>query len=296
MEHRTAGALAVDTHHPYDAAARKPNNLLAPSSSPSPFSPFSSPSSPAPPQQQQPDHGNPAPLIKRVQHDLAEALRLHSSPHVQQRLLLLAAQRAWVEQVVRDALEALASVGASGGGEKVGAAAEGGEVVGGSDEGGARRSREAVRSDGWRRQWAMMAPRRTTTAREKDGEGVRRECVATLAACHASLLSAVAKMQRMEEEGVVVAMGETGTVGKTGGLVVGGGGRDDGIAGLPTYESSRNDERVVPWEYRPEGDAILRPSSTRKRFIKSRRDEKPRNVEEDLRGGGKREMWKRVVI
>ncbi|KAF4544175.1 hypothetical protein BFW01_g695 [Lasiodiplodia theobromae] len=278
MEHRITCALAADLpynhhHHQNDAAARKPNLLapFAPSSSP-----FSSPSSPAPPQQQQPDD-HPAPLIKRIQHDLAEALRLHSSPPVQQRLSLLAAQRAWVEEVVRDALEALAAVGGE---------------VGGSDEGEVvRRSREeAVRSDGWRRQWGMMALRQTatatTTTREKEGEGegVRGERVAALAACHASLLSAVAKMQRMEEEGVVVGVGEAGTAGKMAGLVVGGG-CDNSIAGLPTYESSRNDERVVPWEYRPEGDAMLRPSSTRKRFIKSRKDEKPRNVEEDLRGG-----------
>lgn len=291
MEHRTAGALAADTHNHNEAAARKPN-LLAPSSSP-----FSS-SSPTPQQPNDPSN-NPAPLIKRIQHDLAEALRLHSSPHVQQRLSLLAAQRAWVEQVVQDAVEALASVGAA-----AAAAAASGEqaeavVVGGSDERARRRSREAVRSDGWRRQWTVVAPRRTmTTTREKEGEGrdeVRRERVAALAACHASLLSAVAKMQRMEEEGVVVVgMGEAGLAGKTVGSVMGGGGCDGGgmAVGLPTYESSRNDEKVVPWEYRPEGDAILRPSSTRKRFIKSKKDEKPRNVEEDLRGGGKREMWK----
>ncbi|KAK0609773.1 hypothetical protein DIS24_g12271 [Lasiodiplodia hormozganensis] len=120
MEHRTAGALAADHpyhhhHHHDDAAARKPNLLapFAPSSSP-----FSSSPSPAPPQQPPDDH--PAPLIKRIQHDLAEALRLHSSPPVQQRLSLLAAQRAWVEQVVQDAVEALAAVGGE---------------VGGSDEG-----------------------------------------------------------------------------------------------------------------------------------------------------------------
>ncbi|EOD52995.1 hypothetical protein UCRNP2_215 [Neofusicoccum parvum UCRNP2] len=56
-------------------------------------------------------------LIKRVQADLDEALRLHSSPAVRARFEqgtdALRARKAWVDRAVRDAVEALAEIGRS---------------------------------------------------------------------------------------------------------------------------------------------------------------------------------------
>lgn len=110
---------------------------------------------------------------------------------------------------------------------------------------------------------------------DEDDGGVQERA---LARCHASLLSVVEKMQRVEEE-----KGEGEGEGNSRG---GGAG---GEKALPTYESSRNDERVMPWEYRPEGDVAIKPPLMRRKFIKSRREQASAEVVEGNMGRG--ELW-----
>ncbi|GME25954.1 hypothetical protein EV356DRAFT_540029 [Neofusicoccum parvum] len=163
-------------------------------------------------------------LIKRVQADLDEALRLHSSPAVRARFEqgtdALRARKAWVDRAVRDAVEALAEIGRYVEGARIDEAKE-----------------RSMRLD-HRFQW-IFDHRNKVVMQEK-----------ALSMCHASLLSAIKELHRIEEGAVMPGGGsrEDGGAESKGaaGEEVGGGKVGEQAAQLPTYESSQYDERVVP--------------------------------------------------